>query len=172
MRLKLMIIVALLALAIPVGIFLRNGWYLGQIYSAIGTMRTLVGAEQKYAEANPQLGYTCSLSLLPIEDLPPDFSRSGKPNEYVFELSGCLPAGGKSGNSKFKLVGRPLIKHLPAYCSDESGIVRYDNRGSVEKWFVSGPLWEAESHASPRLRLRVSSTRSRASRILPARRRA
>jgi len=68
MRLKTLIIFGSLALIVACWIFLSRGMRLGYVDSAIGSMRTLVDAEKKYAEAHPEFGYTCSISALPSDE--------------------------------------------------------------------------------------------------------
>jgi len=101
-------------------------------------MRTLVAAETKYAQAHPEVGYTCSMSLLSSDELTIELLKSGRKNEYAFEINGCQPADGIRPNGKYQLTARPLLKEMPAYCSDQSGIVKYDESGSIQKCTDSG----------------------------------
>jgi hypothetical protein len=67
MRLKLLVVLGSLTLIVAGWIFLSRLMRLGYVDSAIGSMRTLVAAETKYAQAHPEVGYTCSMSALPSD---------------------------------------------------------------------------------------------------------
>ena len=139
MRLKTMIVLGSLALIVACSIFLSRAMRVGYIDSAIGSMRTLVAAETRYAQAHPEVGYTCSLSALPSDEFKIiDQLRNGTRNGYAFQISGCQVADVKRPNAKYRLTARPLLKGMPAYCSDQSGIVKYDESGSVQKCLESG----------------------------------
>jgi len=98
MRSKVIIVVCLLALVSGGWIIQRRSKRLGYVDSAIGSMRLLVAAQEKYAQAHPQLGYTCSLSALPSDGLTAELVRNGRSNEYAFEISICLAGDGKGPN--------------------------------------------------------------------------
>jgi len=139
MRLKTMIVLGSLALIVACSIFLSRAMRVGYIDSAIGSMRTLVAAETRYAQTHPEVGYTCSLSALPSDEFKIiDQLRNGTRNGYAFQISGCQVADVKRPNAKYRLTARPLLKGMPAYCSDQSGIVKYDESGSVQKCLESG----------------------------------
>jgi hypothetical protein len=99
----------------------------------------LVAAEKGYAEAHPEVGYTCSMSALPSDEFKiVEQLRIGPKNGYAFQIGGCQVANGARSNAKYQLTARPLLKGKPAYCSDQSGIVKYDESGSVQKCLESG----------------------------------
>jgi type IV pilus assembly protein PilA len=139
MRLKTLIIFGSLALIVACWIFLNRGMRLGYIDSAIGSMRTLVDAEKKYAEAHPEVGYTCSISALPSDESKiVEQLRNGTKNQYAFQIGGCQVSNPKLPNPEYQLTARPLLKGMPAYCSDQSGIVKYEESGSAQKCLESG----------------------------------
>jgi hypothetical protein len=127
------------ALIVLCWIYLSRAMRLGYIDSAIGSVRTLVVAETKYAEAHPEVGYTCSMSALPSDEFKTvEQLRNGTRNGYAFEIIGCHAANGARSSAKYQLMARPLLKGMPAYCSDQSGIVKYEESGSVQKCLESG----------------------------------
>ncbi|HTQ61832.1 MAG TPA: hypothetical protein VMI32_16535 [Candidatus Solibacter sp.] len=139
MRLKLSVVLGSLILIVAGWIFLSRFMRLGYVDSAIGSMRTLVAAETKYTQAHPEVGYTCSLSALPSDEFKiVEQLRNGTRNGYTFQIGGCQVADAKRPNAKYELMARPLLKGMPAYCSDQSGIVKYDESGSIEKCLESG----------------------------------
>lgn len=111
---------------------------LGYVDSAIGSVRAIVAAEGNFAVAHPGLGYTCRLSELPPDKLIGELVNSGRRNGYAFELSRCRAEGGKGPNTGFQVTARPLQTQMPAFCSDQSGIVRSDESGSPAKCLESG----------------------------------
>jgi hypothetical protein len=114
MRIKTLIIFGSLALIVACWIFLSRGMRLGYVDSAIGSMRTLVDAEKKYAEAHPEFGYTCSISALPSDESKiVEKLRNGTRNQYAFQIGGCQVADPKLPNPKYQLTARPLLKGCP-----------------------------------------------------------
>ena len=139
MYLKTAVVLGSLALIVACWIFLSRAMRLGYIDSAIGSIRTLVAAEKKYAEAHPEVGYTCSISELPSDEFKiVEQLRAGTRNGYAFQIGGCQVANVRHPNPNYQLTARPLLKKMPAYCSDESGIMKYDESGSVQKCLKSG----------------------------------
>jgi hypothetical protein len=66
------------------------------------------------------------------------FAEHGRRNEYDFEISGCRVGNAQSRNDKYQLTAHPLASHLPAYCADQSGILKYEESGSTEKCLENG----------------------------------
>ena len=113
---------------------------LGYVDSAILRMRTLSTAEAQFAQAHhPTVGYTCELSQLPengvVERL---LRRNGIDNGYAFEITRCQATDAGRPNSVYFTSARPLHSGQPAFCSDQSGVLRADYGGSVEKCRVNG----------------------------------
>jgi len=138
-RLKLLVVLGSLTLIVAGWIFLSRFMRLGYLDSAIGSMRTLVAAETKYAQTHPEVGYTCSMSALQSDEFKiVEQLRNGTRNGYAFQIGGCQVADAKRPNAKYQLTARPLHKGMSAYCSDQSGIVKYDEGGSVQKCLENG----------------------------------
>lgn len=133
-----MLLLGYLGLAVFVTTFFQGLLSLGYVDSAIGSMRTLVDAESRFAKAHPSLGYTCTLSELPPDPLIASPAKNGQRNGYSFEITGCREGSGQEPNPGYTLTARPLHKGMPAFCADQSGILRSDENGSVEKCLKSG----------------------------------
>jgi len=117
----------------------QQGRRIGAINSAVVTMRSLSSAETKFAEAHPEVGYTCVLSQLPPDEFVKNLNNRGERSDYAFSINGCETNGLKHGT--YQITARPLISRLPAYCSDQSGILRMDESGSVSKCLQAGTTW-------------------------------
>ena len=106
---------------------------LGFVDSAIGQVRAISEAETQFAKAHPELGYTCALFQLPrTEEITRLLAKNRIDNGYEFEIVGCREAS-KKPNSTYYVTARPLHSGLPAFCSDPSGILMFDEGGSIEK---------------------------------------
>ena len=136
-RSKIVAAVCLSLIVAAAWVFLGRARRLAYVDSAIGSIRVLVAAETKYAQTHPQIGYTWSLSDLRDVDSATAPASSGRQNEYVFEISGCS-TGAKSANSRFQIKARPLLAGMPAFCADQSGVVKYDDGGSGDKCLADG----------------------------------
>jgi hypothetical protein len=111
------------------------------------SMHILLAAEKSYAKRYPSVGYTCSLADLggmgaggePGEHqamlINPRLA-SGKKDGYAFTLAECK---GKPA-ATFKLTAAPTEENrgMPAYCSDETLVIRSDRDGSSGACFNSG----------------------------------
>lgn len=118
---------------------MRDLMMLGYVDSAIGRVRTVAAAEEQFAKAHPEIGYTCSLSQLPHDELITGLvAKNQKYNGYLFEIVGCKASAPKKPNLIYQITARPLRSGLPAFCSDDSGIVKSDYGGSVEKCLANG----------------------------------
>jgi len=110
---------------------------------AVGALKTLVTAEAIYSISYDR--YTCSLAQLGGVEKggEPSAQRaqlidasleSGKKAGYLFRLSGCDPAG-----KKFRAAATPEKPGGgPAYCTDESGVIRKSGDGKATTCFASG----------------------------------
>jgi len=102
----------------------------------------IAAAELSYSSKNPSRGYTCALTdlfgkneALGAPDQSTEASASGfaaaDSNGYRFAISGCEG----SPASRFQVTAVPLESdsEIKAFCTDESGTVRFDagGRGSV-----------------------------------------
>jgi len=111
---------------------------LGYVDSAIGRVRTVVSAESEFAKNNPGVGYACTLSQLPDDGGILRRVKTGEDNGYAFEISGCEEPRSGTPSLKYWITARPLHAGLPAFCSDQSAVLRIDQAGSVEKCEVEG----------------------------------
>jgi hypothetical protein len=138
---RVVLIVTILGLGVIAWITfnrVRSLMMLGCVDSAIGRVRAVVGAEDQFARTHPEVGYTCALSLLPRDDQIARLVKDGTDNGNAFNLVGCQPPEPKKPNLSYQVTARPLHSGLPAFCSDQSGIVRSDQGGSVETCLVNG----------------------------------
>jgi hypothetical protein len=118
---------------------IRGLMMLGYVDSTIGQMRVLYGAEKQFAKEHPERGYTCNLSELPrTGEVQRLLTGNGVDNGYTFEIAGCQAPDGGKPNSAYYTSARPLHSGQPAFCSDQSGILRADYSGSIEKCRANG----------------------------------
>jgi hypothetical protein len=102
-------------------------------------MRVLSAAETQFAKEHPARGYTCELSDLPQSgEIRRLVAKNGIDNGYVFEMVGCHAPDAQAPNPVYHITARPLHSGQPAFCSDQSGIVKADYGGSVERCRSNG----------------------------------
>lgn len=132
------VLLTTISVGIAVGafIFLNRLRRLGDMDSAIGDVRMLGTAETKFAEAHPGIGYACDLSSLDNNGLPPELIKKRERNNFAFSIDCGNPVG--THNSHYEITARPLIGDMPAFCINESGVIRYDNDGLPDKCLRSG----------------------------------
>jgi hypothetical protein len=107
---------------------------LGYVDSAIVTMRILIADENKFAETHENFGYTCTLG-----DLTTDPAiASGRKNGYIFEISECGKKVAGGPNTSYRVTARPGRPEMPAFCSDETGVLKADYEGSAINCVKSG----------------------------------
>jgi hypothetical protein len=136
-------LIVIAVVLIVVGYFgfrwMRGLMMLGIVDSAIGRMRALNDAEVKFAQTHPGVGYTCALSQLPqSEEIQRLLTGNGTDNGYAFEIAGCQAPDAVRPNGAYYTTARPLHSRQPAFCSDQSGILKADYSGSVEKCRANG----------------------------------
>lgn len=120
--------------------------------AAIASMRSVISAQMAYAASYPSVGFTCTLSNLGSEGIRPG-SRKQQPNELHAMLIDDALAGGQKARYRFSLsscAGPPATRFVltavpetslagqRAYCSDESGVIRYSIDGKAETCLASG----------------------------------
>jgi len=138
-KLSIALIVLGSSALIIAGWILVSQWErIGYLDSAIASMRVLVAAEATFAQAHPDIGYACTLSALPSDELTAQLVKNGRKNGYVFEIGRCPSEGVRGPASKYQLTARPLVTGMPAFCSDQTGVVKYDESGSIQKCLESG----------------------------------
>jgi type IV pilus assembly protein PilA len=144
---ELLIVVAIILIiaAIAIPNLLRSQMAAHQA-SAVESVRTIVTAEVTYQStwglgfavaitnlggASPCTASSATACLLdPILSLTP-YQKSG----YIFSATGAGGAGTSSSpNTSFEVAGVPLSPTTGAntYCSDETGVVRYDGTGGAD----------------------------------------
>jgi hypothetical protein len=114
--------------------------------SVVSSMRTLNMAEIAYGQAHRNVGYTCSLAELQrVWGISRDLA-GGKKNGYQFELQNCVPSRPGGPIAKYQLLAYsadPVRAGAPAYCTDESDIIRVVRNGSPHECFKRGTQWNA-----------------------------
>jgi len=112
----------------------------------IGAMRTILTAENTYAQSYSNVGYTCVLSDLDgFGGGEPNAHQamlinsglaSGKRYGFVFTLSGCSGAPATS----FHLAAAPGGNTFgrKTFCADQSGVVRSSESENTETCFAHG----------------------------------
>jgi len=106
--------------------------------SAVGSIRNLLTAEIAYQSNNTRAGFTCSLSDLPGID---GDLATGEKSGYVFAIQNCKSDQPGGPASSFQLTATPAHYNqsgVRAFCTDETGVVRMDRRGSAEGCLQSG----------------------------------
>jgi hypothetical protein len=109
--------------------------------SVVASVRSLNTAEIAYAQAHRDSGYTCSLSdLSGTWGISGDLA-SGRKNGYRYELRGCAAAKANGPMVKYQLVAYPEVAKksgTPAFCSNESDVIRLARSGSAQECLRSG----------------------------------
>jgi len=115
--------------------------------AAVGGIRTLNTAEVSYAATFPAAGFTCTLSDLggmgsgggPTEHqamlIDPRLA-SGRKNGYIFALSGC--DGTPASRYNISAVPADSSSGTRAFCSDESGVIRFYADGKASSCLTAG----------------------------------
>jgi hypothetical protein len=128
-------------IVLPLGVIILGlaalNWILGLVRlgfvdSAIVRIRSVIAAEADFAKAHTEVGYTCALSQLPQDQLMTSLVREPRKNGYAFQIDGCEPLMNGEPNQTYHVTARPLHSHLPGFCSDQSGVLWYDDSGSVD----------------------------------------
>jgi type IV pilus assembly protein PilA len=148
---ELLIVVAIILIiaAIAIPNLLRSRIAANEA-SAVGSIRTLNTAEVTYASTYPDLGFTCTLSSLgpagsvatsAAAGLVDSVLGSGVKSGYSFVLVGCTAAGSTGINVTYTSQGSPVVVGQTgqrAFCSDQSGVIKYDAAGSGGTCTTSG----------------------------------
>jgi hypothetical protein len=115
--------------------------------AAVGGIRTLNTAEVSYAATFSAAGFTCTLSDLggmgsggsPTERqammIDPRLA-SGRKNGYIFVLSGC--DGTPASRYSISAVPADSSSGTRAFCSDESGVIRFSADGKANSCLTAG----------------------------------
>jgi hypothetical protein len=118
---------------------------------AVGKLLAVIELQKKYAAAQAHKGFACELPLLkPAEGRGDagydtlDFLSTGTWSGYRFALDDCYV-------DKIGIVAHYQASAVPiergttdfrAFCTDETGIMRYDDSGVKAKCLASGRLLE------------------------------
>ena len=114
---------------------------------AVSKLLTVIELQSKYAAAHADKGFACELPLLkPAEQRddadydPFGFLATGTWAGYRFALDGCQVD--KRGTvAHYQASAVPIERGTTgfrAFCTDETGIVRYDNSGLKANCLASG----------------------------------
>jgi type IV pilus assembly protein PilA len=130
---ELLIVVAIIlviaAIAIP---NLMRSRMAANEAGAVHAIRLINNAELSYSAANKDIGYTCSLATLGGTSatdaylLDPDVSAGAKQG-YNYSLQNCSTNG--SMVTSYQSFADPLVPNSTGqrhFCSDPSGVIRFD----------------------------------------------
>jgi type IV pilus assembly protein PilA len=116
--------------------------------SAYRAVRHITTAEVTYYLANPGVGYTCKLSDLAGNERISSFAKarliddtlaSGTKYGYQFVLQNCVRP--EKGEGSYQIVAYPVTRDqtgVKAFCSDETGAVRFNTNGSPDECLAHG----------------------------------
>jgi hypothetical protein len=115
---------------------------------AVGTLRTLNRFQDEYAGKSSEKSFACHLlqfkTLTSLKDLyaGDEFLTSGTRSGYRFEVTNCQPdSGGVAKHYQITAVPvEPGKSGVRAFCSDESGALWYDPKGSASNCLASRRL--------------------------------
>ena len=140
---ELLIVVAIIliiaAIAIP---NLRQAKISANETSAVGSLRTINVAEIAYNSTYPTMGFTCTLAALSTPSgsasqssaaaglIDPGLA-SGSKAGYTFALSGCGTSAPALTYQSTAAPSSPGITGQRYFCSDSSGVIKYDANGSA-----------------------------------------
>ena len=113
--------------------------------TVVSSMRTLNMAEIAYGQAHRELGYTCSLSELSGAWQLSSELVGGRKLGYQFELKNCTPTKPGGPVAKYQLLAYsadPVSSDAPAYCTDQSDIIRMTKNGPAQDCFAMGTRWD------------------------------
>ena len=119
--------------------------------SAVSVVRALNEAEQNYMTAFPRVGYTCSLPSLggnrqsstsaEHAHLIDDDLSTGSRHGYRFVIQNCSSSNGVT--VKYQVAVYPETysqSGVRAFCSDETAVIKVDERGSPEACLENGSV--------------------------------
>jgi len=133
-RNRLVVACVVLLLVGGVGWLLYSLMSIAYMDTAIGGLREIASSEEKFNKDHPEQGYTCTINQLQF-DPRTDWSSRPVRNGVTFALSECdanLP------NRTYRATALHPRSDVSAYCSDQSGVVRYEPSRSLEKCLTGG----------------------------------
>lgn len=107
--------------------------------SAVASMRVIAVAEASYQVAHEETGFTCNFSDL--SGLLDPRLRSGFKNGYAFFLQNCAADEQGGPIARFQITAVPMTPNtsgVRAFCSDETGVIKLDSRGSAQNCLDHG----------------------------------
>ena len=111
--------------------------------SAVSTVRQLATAEINYQVAHPEEGYSCDLAtVVRMGGLNPELAGRAR-HGYDFDIRNCASETTGGAISKFNIVAYPLSHNqtgVRAFCTDESGVIRFDPQGSSQECVEHGEV--------------------------------
>lgn len=139
-------------LGVAIAVVLITAWFLSPTLdikgrqaaneaAAVRTLSRINQLERKYAASHSSQGFACQLSLLKLPLIAggggdrDDFLLTGTVSGYKLSIVGCL-AGGGGVVTGYQITAVPWAEGstgVRAFCTDESGALWYDRRGSAEK---------------------------------------
>ena len=116
--------------------------------SAVSKLRTVVSLQSQHAAAEPVKGFACELPLLRSAEQKGDhpnydplgFLTTRAWAGYRFTLDGCqVDKNGTVVHYQVSAVPvEPAVSGLRSFCTDETGVIRYDNSGIGTNCLISG----------------------------------
>jgi hypothetical protein len=107
---------------------------------SVAKLRTINRLQARYSEAHPKAGFACKLSLLKSAEQakdphydPEEFLISGMQSGYRFVVVTCHP-GPTGVVAHYQVAALPIEPGKSgsrAFCTDESGLLWYDQDGST-----------------------------------------
>jgi hypothetical protein len=107
---------------------------------SVDKLRTINRLQARYSEAHPKEGFACELSLLKSADQakaphydPEEFLVTGTQSGYRFVVVTCHP-GVPGVVAHYQVAALPIEPGRSgsrAFCTDESGLLWYDQDGSI-----------------------------------------
>ncbi len=108
---------------------------------AVAALRTLNMAEIAYSQAHPAAGYTCSMEdLAGAWKIDSDVEKAQKKG-YEIILGGCTSTKTNGPITKYHVAANPAPDKKPkspAYCSDQSDVIKVNWSGSSEDCLSKG----------------------------------
>jgi type IV pilus assembly protein PilA len=108
--------------------------------AAVSSIRTVNTAERAYKSDHPQEGYTCDLAAV-LREYGNDPNLGSGQHGYMFTLQNCAADNPGEPNAKYQITAFPEKFNQTgtrAFCSDESGLIRSDARGSPQACLENG----------------------------------
>lgn len=109
--------------------------------SAVAALRALNTAEIAYSQSHHDQGYTCDLSDLSGAWGISRQLATGRKNGYVFQLQSCMATKPDGPIVRYRVVAYPEGAGKnggPAYCSDQSDVIRIARNGSGNDCLSAG----------------------------------